>query len=133
MVTKGEKTIQEQVQTALDFLDKSDHEFAAGDTLQASEKLWGAASYAVAAVAKQRGWKYGTYSAKRDAARALAREFNQPFLAAGYSIAQKFHTNFYRDTMEDDEIEQDRPLVHEYVHRLVAMTNSSVSPDSPNS
>ena len=37
--------------TANEFLDASDQEFAAGDHLQASEKLWGAATHAVMAVA----------------------------------------------------------------------------------
>ena len=49
---------QEHTQTAQEFLAAADHEFMAGDNLQASEKMWGAASHAVMAVAQQRGWRY---------------------------------------------------------------------------
>ena len=46
---------QNHVQTARDFLVASDKEFEAEDYLQASEKLWGAASHATLALAKQKG------------------------------------------------------------------------------
>jgi hypothetical protein len=45
--------IQDHAVTAEDFLAASDREFAAGDVLQASEKLWGAAAHAITAVAKE--------------------------------------------------------------------------------
>ena len=32
---------QEHAQTAIDFLEAADREFASGDVLQGSEKLWG--------------------------------------------------------------------------------------------
>ena len=45
---------QELAETAQDFLKAADREFAEGDALQGSEKLWGAASHAVMTLAKQR-------------------------------------------------------------------------------
>ena len=45
--------MEEHVQTAQDFLVKSDNYFADGDVLQGSEKLWGAAAHALTAVAQQ--------------------------------------------------------------------------------
>ena len=45
---------EEHRRTAREFLAASDQEFAAGDHLQASEKLWGAASHAVMAAAMLR-------------------------------------------------------------------------------
>ena len=42
----------DHAQTAEGFLADSDREFAAGDVLQASEKLWGAAAHAMMAVAE---------------------------------------------------------------------------------
>ena len=44
---------QEHAQTARDFLTVADEEFSAGDMLQGSEKMWGAAAHAVMAVAQQ--------------------------------------------------------------------------------
>ena len=67
---------QEHSQTARDFLAASDQEFAVGDTLQGSEKLWG---------------------------------------------AEKFHTNFYHDFMQDFEIDGDRARVRDFVVRLLSL------------
>ena len=46
---------EEDVQTAQDFLTKSDGYFAEDDVLQGSEKLWGAAAHSVMAMAQERG------------------------------------------------------------------------------
>ncbi len=121
MTTKRSKTVEEHVQAALDFLDHSDREFESGDIMQGSEKLWGAASHAVMAAAKKRGWRFSKYNAREVVADRIAEEYNDTFLASGLSIAQKFHANFYHDTMEDNEITRDRPLVHDFVHRIIAI------------
>ena len=49
-MTTKEMTVSEHAQTARDFLAASDREFAAGDHLQGSEKLYGAATQAVIAI-----------------------------------------------------------------------------------
>ena len=54
--------------TALEFLTKSDAEFADGDRRQASEKLWGAATQALMAAAQQQNWPYGSHQALKAAA-----------------------------------------------------------------
>ena len=43
-------TSEEHVKIAKDFLLTSDREFEGGDRMQASEKLWGAASQAILAI-----------------------------------------------------------------------------------
>ena len=53
MTTMG---IREHAQTAREFLEASDREFAAGDILQGSERLWGAFSHAMTAISQDRGW-----------------------------------------------------------------------------
>ena len=58
---------QEHAQTAIDFLEAADREFASGDVLQGSEKLWGAARHAVMMAAQQRGWPYSKHGAVREA------------------------------------------------------------------
>ena len=101
------------------FLEQSDHEFAKGDVLQASEKLWGATSHAIKAVAEQRGWDHGKNSHRRLVVRRLAEEYEEFWLRAGYAAAEQFHANFYNNFMEDDAIEDYRPIVHELVERLL--------------
>ena len=53
--------IQDHAAAAYEFLEDSDREFAAGDELQGSEKLWRAASHAVMVVTTQRGWDHRTH------------------------------------------------------------------------
>ncbi len=112
---------QDHAMTAQDFLAASDREFAAGDVLQASEKLWGAAAHAIMAVAKQRGLEHGTHRALLNVARQIADEMDDERLRVGISEAQHFHSNFYNRTMEDEDVAYGRPLVHRYVALMLAL------------
>ena len=114
-------TAGDHAQTAQDFLAASQPEFAAGDRLQASEKLWGAAAHAIMAPAMAAGRRPGSHAALKDAAEWLADEHHDPMLEYGFAAAEKFHRNFYHDHMEDFELESDRPKVHDLVHRTLAL------------
>ena len=114
-------TEQEYAQCARKFLADSDREFAAGERQQASEKLYGAANEALTAIAMQRGWKRRTHRDMKNAARRLADEYGDETLYNGFSTAEKFHKNFFHDEMEEYEIELDRPAVHSYVNRILAL------------
>ena len=111
----------EHQQTAQDFLDAADREFTGGDHLQGSEKMWGAAAHAIMAVAQNKGWPFGSHQALKIAADRLTSEYNDPTLAAGFGVAQKFHANFYHDFMESDDIRRDRPTVADFVARLLSL------------
>ena len=124
-MTTRAKTAEEHVRIALEFLEHSDREFEAGDELQGSEKLWGAASHAVTAIAMKRNWRHGKYNARAAAVSRLAQEYDDPLLTASFSVAQKFHANFYRDFMENEEIAQDRPMVDTFVRRIVGIWSGS--------
>ena len=114
-------TAEDHARTALQFLEHSDREFADGDSMQGSEKLCGAASHAVTAIAKERGWRFGKYSHRAAAVDRLSEEYDDSSLALGYAVARKFHANFYYDFLEDDELDHDRPMVHGFVRRIVGM------------
>ena len=111
----------DHAQTALDFLSASDREFADGDRLQASGKLWSAATHALIAVAQRQGWPYDGHRALKEAAERLADEHNDFRIAGGFGAAEKFHGNFAYDYMEDFELVSDRPKVHDFVHRVLAL------------
>ena len=111
----------DHAQTAEGFLADSDREFDAGDILQASEKLWGAAAHAIMAVALQRGLDHGTHRALINAARSIADEVDDERLRSGILAARHFHSNFYNGTMEPEDIEYDRPLVHRYVALMLTL------------
>lgn len=112
--------IQEHTQTARDFLNDADHQFSSGHTLQGSEKLWGAAAHAVMTVAQERGWGYGNHNALKIAVGKLIAEHDAPELRGGFAAAQQFHANFYHGFMEDDDVTFARPLVHDFVERVLS-------------
>ena len=120
-MTTKEMTIPEHAQTARDFLAASDREFAAGDHLQGSEKLYGAATQAVIAICQQRGWRRHSHRAMKQAVTEIAREQGDQLIAGGFSAAERFHANFFHDYMEDYEREADRPTVHHFVARLLGL------------
>ena len=117
----------EHIQTARDFLEAADREFLAGDLLQGSEKMWGAASHAVMTVSQRRGWPFGSHSAMRVAVRRLADENDDPFLTAAFGVAEKFHPNFYHDFMESEERQESIASVRLLVSRLMALTDSDIN------
>ena len=116
-----EMNAAEHAETARGFLAASDREFAAGDHLQGSEKLYGAATQAIIAICQQRGWRYKSHRAMQQAVTALSREYNEPLLIGGYSAANRFHENFFHDHLEDYEIESERPAVHHFVNRMLSL------------
>ena len=120
-MTTGEMTAAEHAQTARDFLAASDREFAAGDHLPGSEKLYGAATQAVIAICQQRGWRYKSHRAMQQAVANLAREYADPTIAAGFSNAERFHENFFHDNLEDYQVESNRPAVHHFVDQLLML------------
>ena len=121
---RGTANLEKHVRSALEFLQHADREFAAGDQQQGSEKLWGAVSQAAMVVGKQRGWRCGKSGYRREIARNLADQYREPLIASNYGIGEKFHANFYHDFMEDEEIEENRPMVHQFVHRLIEIVES---------
>lgn len=112
---------REHVDTARTFVEAAEREFAAGDVLQGSEKLWGAASHAVMSVAQDRGWDHGKHGAMKAAVRQLAQEHEGLGLVAGFTAARALHANFYHDFMEDDDLEDARLVVRDFVERILTL------------
>ena len=122
-MTTKEMNSQEHAQTARDFLVASDREFAAGDDLQGSEKLYGATTHVVSALAQQRGWQYRSHRSMKNAAFRLADEYDDPLVLAGFLAAERFHIHFFHQDLEDYEIELNRPVVRRFVNRMLALLN----------
>ena len=112
-------TAKEHADQALVCLKHSEEEFSTGNRRQASEKLWGAATQAVLATMD---WKAPrTHREMKRSVRALAERHDDPVLRSGFAIAESFHSNFYHGWMDDFQMNDDAPLVHEFVHRLLAI------------
>ena len=111
----------EHRQVAREFLAASDEEFERGDVLQGAEKLWGAAAHAVMSVAQERDWDYGSHRSLKNAVVRLAEECDDPLIQSNFLAAEKFHRHFYHDSMEDWGRDADRPLVREFVERVLGL------------
>ena len=121
MVTERETSVEECVAQAWAFLAQSDEEFVSGDRRQGAEKLYGAASQVVIAAAKQRGWDHRSLRANKNTVKRLSDEYGDPFIVAGFGLAEKFHVHFFHGNLEDYEIDADRPFVHRFVNRMAAL------------
>ena len=115
--------VDEHVRTARSFLEQADREFEIGDELQGSEKMWGAARHAIAAVAQERGWDFGKHGAIRSAVRRLADEREDAMLDAGFLAARQFHANFSHGFMLEDDIERGRVIVRDFVDQVLALND----------
>ena len=124
MTATSTMTPTEQAQVSRDFLSASDDEFVRGDILQGAEKLWGAAAHAVMAVARERKWSHESHRSLKNAVIRLAEEYDDPLIRSNFLAAEKFHRHFYHDSMEDWERDSDRPLVHDFVERVLRVTQT---------
>ena len=120
METNKPVSLDEHVKTANEFLEQSERELKGGDKLQASEKLWGAAAHVLTAVMVSRGMRHRTHRDLKEASKLLSVIYKEPALRTGFSIAEKFHSNFYTGIMEDYEIESDKDLVYDFVNRILS-------------
>ena len=62
------------------YIERADEYLRAGDSVQASEKGWGAVAEAVKSIAEQRGWNHWGHHLLNDVAFQLSEEWNRPDL-----------------------------------------------------
>ena len=92
-------------------------DLANGDSLQASEKGWGAAAHAIKAIAEGRGWRHRSHADLFNVVRWLSDEVEQPDIRILFRVANGLHINFYEGWLADEDIARDI----ESVRRLLAM------------
>ena len=85
--------VREHIETARYFLAESKREFAAGDDLKGSRKMWDAAECAVSAVALARGWEHSRHEDLFAAASMLSAESDDSEFVGGFVVAEKFREN----------------------------------------
>ena len=86
------------------FIEKADEYLLAGDSVQASEKGWGAVAEAFKSIAEERGWHHHGHRLLNDVAFQLSAEWNRRDVKQLFDAIEKLHTNFYEDAMELDDI-----------------------------
>ena len=106
--SKIKMSVQDHIETAYGFLYQADDELEEGDELQASEKLWGAASHALLAVATDRGLSDTKHSSMRRLADRLSDEQDKPDLSTWFDTAESLHANFYNGFLDEEGIRRRR-------------------------
>ena len=97
------------LEVSREFIIHAKEQLALGNSLQASEKGWGAAAHAVKATAERRGWQHKSHRDLYRAINRIAAEMDREDILDLFSIANALHQNFYEGWMEDENI--DRGLV----------------------
>ena len=103
------------------FLARSDSYFADDDRLQGSEKLCGGAAHSILALSRMRRWPLGSHSRLRENTDRLSIELGESYLSTDFDSAERFHANFYHGYMTDSDIGMERPFVHRFVNRVLAL------------
>lgn len=95
----------QHMQISRRFIEHAKDELAKGERLQASEKVWGAASHALTAFGKDRGWLTDKFAHKDSIAYLIFHEFDDPSIATSYrSFRDDDHVNFYQNKDAEDAI-----------------------------
>ena len=117
--------VSEYEETARKFLLDADREYEAGDALQASEKLWGAASHVVIAEMHRRGIKQGGHYTTVQTVKTIGEDAEDPELYLLFKVAEMLHANFYHGFLDPEKIPENRDLVHDFVGRMLTYTNGN--------
>ena len=113
--------VRRERETAIACLAESDAAFERDEVVEGAIKLGESAAHAVTGAAVERRWPFGDRRLLKSAAVRLAREYGDPTIAAGYAGAEEFSRHQSRDWMEDWERDANRPLVKEFVRRVLGV------------
>ena len=76
-------------------LGEAQQELNQGDTMQASEKAYGAVSCAAKAYGEKRGWNHYNHHRVGLIIEQLREEWQEPFLVTAHSSVKALHDNFF--------------------------------------
>ena len=117
-MTETQVKASEYARAALDLLEEADREFGRCNFGLTSEKLWEAAASAVRSVCVCRGWQHEEYEHLSDAIKTLRKETQDDSLYTGFRIAH--NGQLFVGSMEEDDVDTDRPIVRRFVGKLLA-------------
>lgn len=93
-------------------------QLAAGDRVQAAEKIWGAAAHKLAEIANQRGWPLTSHRDNADIAEYIAALVGDLAIVGGFDSAAAAHQNFYADLLPIHKLEARLNAVSDLIERL---------------
>ena len=102
----------------------------AGDRLQASEKIWGAAARALKSISIRRGWPYAHHADGRVIAAHVGKQAGNHEIAPLFKSIEGMHVNFYDDAYSLVAI---RDSLHEAkrLTRMLRDADAAIPSDAP--
>lgn len=100
------------------YLKEAERFLAKGDSVQASEKLWGAAAEVVKALAAKRGVELRGHRDLWEFVDEMADEFDDPDIVKLFSIANALHQNFYEAWMPLGAVKKGAEAVRQLTEKL---------------
>ena len=115
----GETPAEKHTRLAAKLMDDAGREIAAGELVQGSEKLWGAASQAMKAYCASHSKPHGKYAQRRHAALELAEERGDDSIRLAFKLAESCHANFYNDWMEQEDLDSHVSDIRSFVEKIL--------------
>jgi hypothetical protein len=92
-----------------------------GDYIQASEKLWGAASQAVKAVAAKRNLELRSHGDLNNFVANIRREAKEPEIRRLWQIAISLHQNFYEAWLPEETVKESLEDIKRFKQKLKSL------------
>jgi len=99
-----------------------------GDTVQASEKAYGAVSHAVKSYAELRGWNHYNHYRVGLILDQLSEEWAEPNLVTLHMAVKALHDNFFEYELSTVQVQAGIDAANEMVDRLDTLRNSPIKP-----
>ena len=104
-----------------------------GDTIQASEKVYGAMSHAVKSYGELRGWNHYNHYRVGLIIDQLREEWDAPELSTGYLAIKALHDNYFEYEMTTVQVQSGIDAARQMVEKLEEIRQSDPRPLSSQS
>ena len=116
------------IEISHNFLKQAREELAKEDLLQAANKVWDAAAYAIKAVAEKRRWFNDADWRLQEAAWVITAEQGDSTIMLGYLSARQAHHHFYHHEYHPHTYEQIIEATAAMVTRIAELLASQAPP-----
>ena len=99
-----------------------------GDTVQASEKVYGAVSHAVKAYGELRGWNHYNHHRVGLILDQLRDEENDPGLTESYDAVESLHKNFFEYEMDPTRVKDRVDTARNLIDKLESLRSVETHP-----
>ena len=107
---------------------EAQQELNQGDTMQASEKAYGAVSCAAKAYGEKRGWNHYNHHRVGLIIEQLREEWQEPFLVTAHSSVKALHDNFFEHELATVAVQDHIDLAKALVARLEEIRQAAPRP-----